>query len=249
MFLAFVQKPLQHVNLLDVQEYQDSLQGKPATRNRRMATVKSLLSFASDAGYCNFNVGKMVELDDVPSGLAQRILPEEAVMRMIWKEPNTRNRAILHLLYHCGLRVSELTTLEWPALIPRDKGMGQITVIGKRNKERHILIEPAMWGELMALKAQATGPEVFTSQKYHKDGSKKLGRAQVWAIVHRAAVRAGIEVNFSPHWFRHAHASHSLDRGAPISLVQATLGHESVATTSRYLHARPNESSSHYLAM
>ncbi|MEP0755582.1 site-specific integrase [Trichocoleus sp. Lan] len=57
----------------------------------------------------------------------------------------------------------------------------------------------------------------------------------------------GLKRKVSPHWLRHAHASHSLDRGAPIHLVQATLGHESVATTSRYLHARPNDSSSLYL--
>jgi len=53
----------------------------------------------------------------------------------------------------------------------------------------------------------------------------------------------------SAHWLRHAHASHALDRGAPIHLVQATLGHASVATTGRYLHARPNDSSSRYLAV
>jgi site-specific recombinase XerD len=51
----------------------------------------------------------------------------------------------------------------------------------------------------------------------------------------------------SAHWLRHAHASHALDRGAPVSLVQATLGHASVATTGRYLHARPNDSSARYL--
>ncbi|MGA2715426.1 MAG: site-specific integrase [Bryobacteraceae bacterium] len=51
------------------------------------------------------------------------------------------------------------------------------------------------------------------------------------------------------HWLRHAHASHALDRGAPIHLVQATLGHRSVATTSQYLHARPGESSAGYIAV
>jgi integrase/recombinase XerD len=66
-------------------------------------------------------------------------------------------------------------------------------------------------------------------------------------IVRSAARRVGIEANVSPHWLRHAHASHSLDRGAPIHLVQATLGHASVATTGRYLHARPQDSSARYL--
>jgi hypothetical protein len=68
-------------------------------------------------------------------------------------------------------------------------------------------------------------------------------------IIRRAALRAGVAEGVSPHWLRHAHASHALDHGAPIHLVQATLGHSSVATTSRYLHARPGDSSARFLAL
>jgi integrase/recombinase XerD len=75
---------------------------------------------------------------------------------------------------------------------------------------------------------------------------KPLERSRVTRIVREASQRAGITTNVSTHWLRHAHASHALDRGAPIHLVQATLGHRSVATTSRYLHARPDESSAAY---
>jgi site-specific recombinase XerD len=67
--------------------------------------------------------------------------------------------------------------------------------------------------------------------------------------VRAAARRAGIAVPVSPHWLRHAHASHALDRGAPIHLVQATLGHANINTTGRYLHARPTESSSGFLGL
>jgi len=67
--------------------------------------------------------------------------------------------------------------------------------------------------------------------------------------VRKAARDAGILADVSPHFLRHAHASHALDRGAPIHLVQATLGHASVATTGKYLHARPTESSGKYLAV
>ena len=72
---------------------------------------------------------------------------------------------------------------------------------------------------------------------------------EVHRIVKAAAARAGLSAAVSAHWLRHAHASHALDRGAPIHLVQATLGHSSVATTGRYLHARPNDSSSRYLVV
>ena len=76
-----------------------------------------------------------------------------------------------------------------------------------------------------------------------------LDPSAVHRIVKAAAKRAGISAEASAHWLRHAHASHSLERGAPIHLVQATLGHASVATTGRYLHARPSDSSARYLGV
>lgn len=86
---------------------------------------------------------------------------------------------------------------------------------------------------------------VFPSRK----GKGDLHPSQVHRIVQAAAVRAGVEVPVLPHWLRHAHASHALDRDAPIHLVQATLGHASVATTGKYLHARPEDSSARYLGV
>ncbi len=88
------------------------------------------------------------------------------------------------------------------------------------------------------------GRAVFVSRK-----GSPLSTSQALRIVRKAAVRAGIDKNVSPHRLRHCHGSHALDRGAAVHLVQATLGHGSVATTGRYLHARPTESSSKYLAV
>jgi integrase len=76
-----------------------------------------------------------------------------------------------------------------------------------------------------------------------------LTARQAQRLVEAAAKRAGLRAGVSPHWLRHAHATPALERGAPIHLVQATLGHASVATTGRYLHARPTDSSARYLAV
>ena len=84
---------------------------------------------------------------------------------------------------------------------------------------------------------------VFRSRK----GGAALDPSAVHRIVKAAAARAGLPEAISAHWLRHAHVSHALDRGAPAHLVQATVGHASLATTSRYAHARPNDSSSRYL--
>ena len=94
-----------------------------------------------------------------------------------------------------------------------------------------VLVKRDTWQELQTLRGTA-GPHdpVFRSRK-----GAHLTASQLWRIIKAAAKRAGLPAEVSTHWLRHAHASHSLDRGAPISLVQNTLGHASVATTGRYL--------------
>jgi integrase/recombinase XerD len=172
-------------------------------------------------------------------------LPEAQVHRLLALEPHPRNRVLLRLLYAGGLRVSEICGLKWRDLQERD-GAGQVTVYGKGGKTRFVLLSPPTWQELMTLRGEAAPDSpVFTSRK----GKGHLCPVQVHRIVRAAAAGAGVEVPVSPHWLRHAHASHALDRGAPVHLVQATLGHASVATTGKYLHARPGDSSARYLGV
>ncbi len=207
--------------------------------------IKSLLSFAHRVGYLPFNVAAAVKAPPAKDTRAERILPEADIQRMLALERHPRNRVILRLLYGAGLRVSELCGLEQSDCQPRDEA-GQITVFGKGGKTRTVLLPASVWKDLDELRRDANPDEpVFRSRK--KGGH--LSTAQVFRLVRAAARRAGIEADVSPHWLRHGHASHALDRGAPIHLVQATLGHASVATTGRYLHARPNDSSGRYLAI
>jgi len=243
-FLDYVQKSLDHVTLGDVQQYADSLaELAPATKARMIATVKSLFTFACKIGYLTFNPAAPVSLPTLKNKLSERILDEEAVMKMLALEKDPRNHCLLRLLYASGIRVSELCALTWQDVQERKDG-GQVTVYGKGGKTRTILLSAGTWKEVIALRGEAgrTDP-VFPSRKHHGF----LTRVQVMRIVRVAGARAGLQQIVSPHWMRHAHASHSLDRGAPVHLVQSTLGHASLATTSRYSHARPNESSGKYL--
>jgi integrase/recombinase XerD len=164
---------------------------------------------------------------------------------MLSLEPEGRNRTLVTLLYAAGLRVSELCGLRWLDVQSSANGL-QITVFGKGGKTRSIHLPSGVGAQLEQLRRGAAPEEpVFRSRK----GRGELKPLAVLRIVRQAARRAGIELNVSPHWLRHAHASHALDRGAPISLVQATLGHASIQTTGRYLHARPKESSSRFLPL
>ncbi len=245
-FRAFVAKPLRMVTVGDVQDFSDSLAHlADASRARSLSAIKSLLSYSHRIGYLAFNVGAPVRLPRLKDTLAERILAEEAVLNMISLEPGPRNKALLRLLYSAGLRVSELCALRWRDVSERDDA-AQITVYGKGGKTRHVLLTSGTWGAVRAIRDDA-GPDDALFRSSRGDGA--LDARQVRRIVAAAARRAGVEGNVSPHWMRHAHASHALDRGAAIHLVQATLGHSSVATTGKYLHARPGESSSKYLAV
>jgi len=245
-FLALVQKPLSRVTLLDLEAWTGQLgQGSlgSASQNRALTSIKSLLSFAQETGYIPYNVAAAVKLRPNRDTLAQRILEESEVTRLIEAVPDGRNRLLLKLLYVSGIRVSEACSLKWFDAMERQEG-GQITVFGKGGKTRTVLLKPKMWQQLLSIRGEAKALDpIFPSRK----GGGPLDVSQVRRIVYAAARKAGLSQKVSPHWMRHAHASHALDRNAPIHLVQATLGHASVSTTGRYLHARPTESSSFYL--
>jgi len=242
-------KSLPLVTLPDLQRFADSLAGlAPASRYRTLSAVKSLLAFGHSIGYLAFDVGRALRLPAVRDRLAERILTEVDLHRILNLEPNPRNRAILTLLYASGVRVSELCGLSWRDLQPHAES-GQITVFGKGGVTRAIRLPASVWNLVSGLRAPAAaaGDAVFPSRKLKNGG--RLRPVAVLRVVRRAAQRAGIDLPVSPHWLRHAHASHALDRGAPIHLVQATLGHASITTTGRYLHARPKESSSRFLPL
>jgi site-specific recombinase XerD len=245
-FTHRIGKPFAAITLADLQAFADSLGHVAATsRYRTLSAVKSLLAFGHRTGYLPFDVGRVLRLPAIRSRLAERILCESDVHRLLSLEPKERNRAIVTLLYASGVRVSELCGLRWRDVQPNGEGC-QITVFGKGSKTRAIQLPESVAKLIGKLRVEAREEDpVFQSRK--RGGA--LEPAAVFRIVRQAAARAGIELAVSPHWLRHSHASHALDHGAPIHLVQATLGHVSITTTGRYLHARPKDSSTRFLAV
>jgi len=243
--LGWFDKTLAETTALDLERFAEALAGSglaPISQGRTLAAIRSFFRFAERIGYCR-NPAAGLELPRTDAALSERIIPQEDVQRMIALEPGERNRVLLAVLYSAGLRVSEACRLRWRNLQERGDA-GQILIHGKGGRRRAVLLPPYVWGQLAQLRATA-GPEapVFASRT-----GKPLERSRIARIVKDASQRAGIVASFSAHWLRHAHASHALDHGAPIHLVQATLGHRSVATTSRYLHARPGDSSARFIA-
>lgn len=246
-FREFVIKALHTVSLADLHAFADDLDGRelrPASKHGILSAVKSLFAFGHRIGYLPFDVAKPLRLPNVRDSLSSRILPESDVQRMLAFERHPRNSVMLLLLYASGVRVSELSDLRWRDCQQRDEG-GQLTVFGKGGKTRVVLLPQSVWARLVGLRHDASDDRhVFVSRR-----GGRLHESQVLKIVKQSAVRVGVTRVVSPHWLRHAHASHALDRGAPVHLVQATLGHADLSTTGRYLHARPTDGSSRYLSL
>ena len=115
----------------------------------------------------------------------------------------------------------------------------QLSITGKGGKVRQVVLPDVVSRSLLTLRGDASANDpVFASRK----GGHLTERA-VNGMVKRAASKASINEAVSPHWLCHAHGSQAIDRGASLRGVQSTLGHGNIATTSGYLHARPDTSS------
>ncbi|NLE28509.1 MAG: tyrosine-type recombinase/integrase [Phycisphaerae bacterium] len=244
-FLEFVHhKRIGLVTLPDIQAFADSLEQaglEGSTRHRILASLKSLFNFAMKIGYLRFDVTRPLRLPRFKDTLAERILTEDEIQKIIAGETNQRNRLILRFFFVTGVRVSELCSLNWRDLQKRIEG-GQVTVFGKGNRTRVVLIPEPLWSDLITFREDALDTEpVFRSKK-----GGHLNAGHVLRLVKKAGLSA-IHKDTCCHAFRHSHATIAMEHGASITLVQSTLGHASLAVTGRYLHIRPNESSSSYL--
>ena len=242
-FRSFVRKSLADVTPSDIQAYQAQLLDSPNSNQRRMATLKSFYRCFVALGHIARTPITWSRSLKIRPQYTARYLSPEIVNSMLTEESQPRNRLILHLLYACGLRVSELCGLRWGNLVKASGGM-TLHVLGKGGKERAIPLPSDLVESLRVYRSkEASEHDYILTGRF----GGALTRSQVFRIVRRAANRVGIAVKVSPHWLRHAHATHSLQNGAPLHVVQHTLGHSNLQTTSGYLHVRPDESSSHFL--
>lgn len=147
-----------------------------------------------------------------------------------------RDKAMLEMLYASGLRVSELVTLKLPQV---SQDMGVVRVIGKGSKERLVpLGEEALYrvrryaaGARAVLLAGKVSDDLFVTSR-----GAAMTRQAFWQIIKRYALQAGVRAPISPHVLRHAFATHLLNHGADLRVVQLLLGHADISTTQIYTH-------------
>ena len=147
-----------------------------------------------------------------------------------------RNRCILEVLYSCGLRVSELVSLKISDIFPDEQF---IRVFGKGSKQRLVPIgEPAIRAIRLYRQVRDAGPVQKAAEDilFLNQRGGKMSRVAVFNLVKEQARIAGIRKEISPHTFRHSFATHLVENGADLRVVQQMLGHESILTTEIYTH-------------
>ena len=223
--------------------YVESLSAAGITKRsqaRVISSIKSFFRFLEDDGAIKENPCDMLDAPKMQKYLPSVLSVEEVTAVLdsvdLSKPQGHRNRAILEMLYSCGLRVSELVNLRISDLF---FGEGFIRVIGKGNKQRLIPVgEPAVkavgfWMDIRRHWPVAKGSEdiLFLNRR-----GSKMTREMVFHIVKEQAELAGIHKEISPHTFRHSFATHMVENGADLRVVQEMLGHESILTTEIYTH-------------
>ncbi len=243
-FLSFVGKPIRAIVLEDLQQWCTELTNKykSTTVKNKVNSIKSMLSFALKVGYTQINIGAAIKAKKPWEELSKRIISKDEIRKLIAAGKTSRDRLIMECLYIMGLRISELHQLEWPDLRAKDDGSAIATIKGKGCKTRFVNLPKPLYEKLLQQKGSTTW--LFSNYK-----GERLSLRSINYIIKEAALKAGITEKVSAHWFRHAHASHSLDAGCDLNLLKETLGHSSLAITSVYLHANPDRSSSQFLSV
>ena len=214
----------------------------PTSLRRRAAALKGFYRFAFGEGVIDVDVATHLDLPRQSRRLPDTLNVEE-VDRLLEAASagGVRDRALLELLYAAGLRVSEAIGLDREDL---SLDGAFVRVIGKGDKERLVPIGEVSidrltgWivGPRAALIDASTSSRSRGGPLFLGDRGRRLARQQAWAAVHGAATRAGLDGKVSPHTLRHSFATHLLEGGADLRVVQELLGHASISTTQLYTH-------------
>jgi integrase/recombinase XerD len=240
-FLGFFsKKSIDAITQKDVTNYLHALYVlglNPSTVNRRLSAIRKFL---------RFHLGRGTEAARVKGPRLTRKLPVVLSVREVEKIlalPDTNNigpmrdAAILETLYASGMRISELTGLDRAAYVPE---IEYIMVTGKGNRERLVPLGSYAIAAIdryiehsrpQLAKGKSDSNRLFITQR-----GKGFSRSGIWKLIHGYIMKAGIRKKVTPHTFRHSFATHLLEGGADLRVVQELLGHSSINTTQIYTH-------------
>jgi integrase/recombinase XerD len=236
-------KALLAADRADIQRYlghKFAVKARATSAARLLSSLKRFYRHAMSTGKARADPTLDIDAPVTPRGLPKS-LSEEDVEALLYapdleSDLGVRDRAMLETLYASGLRVSELVTLKVSQV---SQDMGVVRVIGKGSKERLVPLgeEALTWlGRYVkearaSILARRTSDDLFVTAR-----GAAMTRQAFWNLVKRYARRAGIRKPISPHTLRHAFATHLLNHGADLRVVQLLLGHADISTTQIYTH-------------
>jgi len=236
-FLSGIQKDIKQIGAKDITEFFKSRRGKVGARSlaREICALKSFWKFLLEDGIAERNPLAAVRTPHIEKYLPD-VLTIEEVEKVISSIPpsktsSLRNRAMIEVLYGSGLRVSELINLRVKDI---NLKVGFLKCLGKRSRERIIpigRIARDIVANYISLKKLKEDDTLFTNPS-----GRKFSRMGVWKIIKKVILGAGIKKNVTPHTFRHSFATHLLQNGADLRIIQELLGHVQISTTQIYTH-------------
>ena len=242
-YLAVEQVNVLDVKLEDLEHFAafiSDLGIGPRSLARILSGVRQFYRFLVIDGYLEVDPTELLESPKQPDHLPEVLstaevdLLEQAIDLSKWE--GHRNRAIIEVLFSCGLRVSELTNLKLSNLYIEEQ---YIRVMGKGSKERLVPISPRALDELSYWFADRNVMKIKPGEEdyvFLNRRGQHLTRTMILIMIKRYALEAGIKKTISPHTLRHSFATSLLEGGADLRAIQAMLGHESIGTTEIYTH-------------
>lgn len=221
---------------------------RPTTHRRKAAAIRAFYRFLFAEGLIEKDVASLLDLPRTSRQLPDTLAVDEVEALLEAPAADTpagiRDRALLELLYSCGLRVSEALNLDAEDVSLAD---ATVRVIGKGDRERRLPIGEVAIAALQsyadsvrpALLAKSADTAAATRRGgplFLSDRGQRLGRMAAWRSIRRAALLGGVKGHVTPHTLRHSFATHLLEGGADLRVVQELLGHASITTTQLYTH-------------
>ena len=236
-------KNVKDISYEDLQQFLAQLRDigiQPRSQARILSGIKSFYRFLLLDDYIKEDPTELLESPKIGFKLPEVLTVNEINHILdsidLTRPEGQRNRAMLEVLYSCGLRVSELTHLCYSDIYPKE---GFIRVEGKGNKQRLVPISETALREIknyLPDRNQVTPKKGFEDVLFLSRRGTALSRVMVFHIIKVQVEEAGIHKKVSPHTFRHSFATHLLEGGANLRAIQEMLGHESITTTEIYTH-------------
>ena len=242
-FLSRENKLPQEAELSDLQTFAATLHDigiGPRSQCRILSGVRSFYRFLVIDGYVDNDPTELLESPVLGEHLPEYLTTEEVDLLEasidLSKPEGHRNRAIIEVLFSCGLRVSELVTLRFSQIYGDE---GYVRILGKGSKERLVPISNRALKEIENYKPWRNSLKIKPGEEdfvFLNRRGAHLTRTMVLIMLKRQAEEAGIQKTISPHTLRHSFATALLEGGADLRVIQALLGHESIGTTEIYTH-------------